>query len=247
MLTRTIGSSVAASLRSRPQRTPEGWRDLLNTYEPPPADVWAVRLLLRALDLNADADATVDSPKHRRTMVPRLVVTSLAGDRKGQSLGMVVATAAASLGVRTAVASAGDPDDAVDIWAGLALLRHDGSSRKRLLFSLQPGGQDDCDVQIMLMSVDPRGPRFDDLPDADGHLLALSAGVATLEEVARLSLAAHTAGHAITGALLADLHEWDEQGSPWPQVQTPRLPEGGAVVKLSASTARDPRSMGGSA
>jgi capsular polysaccharide biosynthesis protein len=247
VLTRTVGSSVAASLRSRAQRTPEGWRDLLNTYEPPPADVWAVRLLLRSLDLHADADATADSPKHRRTMVPRLVVTSLAGDRKGQSLGLVVAAAAASLGVRTAVAIAGDPDDAVDVWAGLALLRHDSNLRDHLMLSSQPGGHDDCDIQIVFMSVDPSGPRFDDVPDADSHLLALAAGVATLEELARVSLAAFTAGHSITGALVADLHEWDEQALPWAQAQATQSPDRSAVVPLSPSTRKDPRSVGGRA
>lgn len=244
-LSRTLGSSVAATLRSRSQRTPEGWRDLLNAYEPPAGDVWAVRLLLRSLNLHTGPDTPGGSPKHRRTSVPCLVVTSLSADRKGQSLGLVVAAAASSLGVRTAVAAAGDPDDAVDIWAGLALLRHGGDLRDNLVVTAEPAGVEGCDLQIVLSSVDPRRPRFGELPNADGHLIAVSAGVTDVEELSRVSLAAFTSGHAITGALVADPDEWDEQGTPWVEEQ-PAVSRGqGAVIALSPTSPNDHRLLGG--
>jgi hypothetical protein len=199
------------------------------------------------MDLHTGTDSPEDGPKHRRSTVPRLVVTSLAGDQKGQSLGLVVAAAAASLGVRTAVCTAGDPDDAIGIWAGLASLRHGGALRGNLVLPTQPGNQHDIDVQILLVSVDRGRPRFDGLPIADRHLLALAAGVASVEELSRVSLAAFTAGHSITAVLVADLNEWDQQGVPWDQAQSAQLGERGVVVPLSPSTPKDPRSVGGRA
>jgi capsular polysaccharide biosynthesis protein len=197
-LARALGAPVVGELTARPQRTPEGWRDLLAHYEPPSADVWAVRLLLRSLTMNAQPGGAAG-----RTGPPCVVVTAMASDRRGLSLGPVIAVAAASMGVRTTMAGVGDPGEAVDLWAGMALLRHGGHRRANLSVA-NPDDRDESDLHIALVVVHPDLPRFDDVPPPTAHVLAFSAGAAGVEDVARIALAADTAGQPITGAVLTE-------------------------------------------
>lgn len=211
----SVGAPIVAELASRASRTAKGWQELLDSYDPPPADLWAVRLWLRTMNLASEAHIPIEGHgKHRRFLGPSVTLTALQSDRKGQSLALVIPVAAATLGVRTTIIPRDETGEAVDLWAGMALARRGDGMRPRLTVAASTeaaGG--DLVARIAVTRVDETD--YDKYPATDAHLLCLSAGVASVDELSRLALAAYTSGRPITGVVLADPGAWERNRREW--------------------------------
>lgn len=210
-VSRAVGAPVVAGLVARPQQTPEDWRALLGSYEPDPVDVWAVRLILRWLERGR---SEAESPRERGVSGRRppmsVVLIALTDDHRAASLGPVMAAAAASLGLRTTLTGLGEAPEANSLWAGLALARRHGVARDSLEVTRAPTDVADCDVKVLLTVVDPQSADFSDVPRADRYLLCLGSGVATVEDLSRIALAADLTDIAISGVVLANPTEWED-------------------------------------
>lgn len=209
-LTGALGLPVLAELGSHPQKDPEAWRRLLATYEPPPPDAWAVRRALRTLGVEGTPASDDSSGEHREPTSIALV--SCESDPRAQSLGPVIAATIASLGVRTSLLGVGAPETSHELWAGLALAHVLASIRVdldivRSAEECKPGG-----VLLSLVVVDPSEPALDEVPPANEHLLCVSPGAVTIDDLARLALAADAAGRRFSGLVVADPDDWDQQG-----------------------------------
>jgi hypothetical protein len=140
-------------------------------------------------------------------------MVALRSDARGQSIAIVAAAAAASLGVRTTVVGVGDPQGAAALWAGLGQARRDGPPRANLVVARDPFETPPCQLQVFLVVVDPQAPTFADVPPADAYVLCLAAGVATVGDLSRLLLAVDAVDADISGVLLADPRGWEEYSS----------------------------------
>ncbi len=230
-LSRALGAPVLAGIAGRPQRRAEDWPELLSTYEPPALDAWGVRLLLREiLGAEGGVRGAVDGKRGKQqTRQATVVLLSFAGDSSGLALGPQLAAIAASLGVQTALVTAGSGDFGDGLSAGLALARRSPDLRENLALPRSLPESRDHELAFVIATVDPAEPRLQDLPAAEEHLLCIGAGRATAEGLAKFALAADSAGRQIDGVVVCDPKSWDT------------LPH--STVGLPASTSSRPASV----
>lgn len=209
-LSKVLGAPVLAELRSRSYRSAGDWKKLLVSFEPPPADAWSVRRALRGLSLEATPGRHAsESTRTDRSASVGMALIALDKDHRGQSLAPVLAATIVSLGMPTALLGVGDPRSASSLWAGLAMYRRQASPRPGLQVVKGLGdAEPDCLVVAMTI-VEAEQPSLLDLPPARVHLLCLSPGAATVDDLSRLALAADASGREIVGALVADPDNWD--------------------------------------
>jgi capsular polysaccharide biosynthesis protein len=195
-----VGSPVLAAVRSRPQRSVAGWSTLLESYEATPTESWAFRQVLRGLvpaDRRAEPRAAgkVDHPQS-------LTVVSLAGDGRGVAIGPQLAAFASSLGIPTRLATAEGHDRAPTLWAACAAAR--ALLPRPGLYAADVLDGETADLTITLVVVDRRRPDLGDAPTTAATILAVAAGTATEQELARAAVAVDDAGRRIDGVVVAD-------------------------------------------
>src|SRR5206468_3499786 len=95
-----IGSSLLGVVRGHPQRSVAGWLTLFETYEPPAAEAWAFRQVLRALlgplDMRDAERPTVRQGASRLPHPRTLNVIVVTGDQRAVAVGPQLAVFAAS-------------------------------------------------------------------------------------------------------------------------------------------------------
>jgi hypothetical protein len=200
-----VGSPVLAVMRSRPQRSVAGWSTLLETYQAPPVESWALRQVLRGL-VPADRrgqDRTAGRLEHPRT----ITVVSLAGDMRGLAIGPQLAAFAASHGIVTRLVPVVGHVRAPHLWAACG----DGSkaTARQNLFVGNTSDTGEVALTIYLVVVERTHPYLGDTPAAAATILSVAAASATEQDLARVAVAVDDTGRRIDGIVVADPDQTD--------------------------------------
>lgn len=226
-LVAALGVPVLASVEAERCRTADDWLKLLERYRPSVVDVWALRRLLRQL------------PAEEGRPHGSVRIMSFADDLAALAIGPQVATFAASVGIRTAVLPDEDP---VVVHLRAACRSAHPSHRPAQLLALDGEGSDpdeNVDLAIYVTAVQRIQPQLDG-PARQTTLLAVSSGFATVDDLARLALAAVDSGHPIEGIVVANPDPDDSTtGGASDATTLRRLPQAAASSRTRATlTAR---------
>jgi capsular polysaccharide biosynthesis protein len=222
----SIGVPVLASVSAEHPRSAAGWAKLLEHYEPTPMDAWHLRKALHQLGLlgttSADPGATNGSAARSPAS---LAVLSLSSDPQGLAIGPQLAAFAASLGLRTAliVSSQQGENAMATLYAACAAAPPVRSG------NLLVGVSDHDDLSqltraaltVVIGVVNGENPKVANTVRAATTVLAVSAGSATGEQLARVATSAAVAGRDIAWILVADPDPADQTTGRMPQVGRP--------------------------
>ena len=191
-LAEAVGSPVVLSLAVPTKESPSGWVSLLQAHQAGSSDQWNIRKAIRGFGVG-DGPASV-------------VVVSFAGDVAATALGVEVAASAADSGVDTLLAVMADEEGTAGLEAACVQF---GGDRPRENLELRIGAPPKRDVApdltVTAMVVDPARPAVADVfRPGTAVILAVSAGRASAEEVARVAIATADRGHPVTGLFVAN-------------------------------------------
>ncbi len=217
----TVGVPVVASVSAGRPSDPAGWTKLLAEYEPGVIHAWSLRRALNQLGL---VDLDLNGPGDEGSSV---TVVSLASDRKALAIGPQLAAFAASLGIHVTLVVGPQQDEnaAASLRAACATLSAQPPGRSGHLrvtaddhqgLDRQPGT-----LAVVVATVDGQAPRIDGTMRTAGTVLAVSAGVATAEQLARVSVSAAADGRGIAGIIVADPDPADHTTGRLPQPARP--------------------------
>jgi capsular polysaccharide biosynthesis protein len=190
-IARAVGSPVLASISAKRHKSTDDWRALMSRYRPSESDAWGLRRVLR--HFNVDAASAESSIR----------VLSFADDGAAMAVGPQLASVVSSLGrapelvvdshpaaetLRAASATLGSPDRGAD-------QSIDGSG------DLTRSSASNLTVSVTVL--ERQRPDFSS-DHTSAHLLAVSAGFATTDELARLALAMADAGETIDGIVVVN-------------------------------------------
>jgi capsular polysaccharide biosynthesis protein len=205
-----VGSAVIASLRSQAPRTVAGWTALLEDYSPGTVDAWALRQALRQLvfDDGARGPRRTDQAGARVPHPTSVTVVSLSEDLRGLAIGAQIASYAASAGVRTRLVADQGHESAAALWAACKSLRDRDEVRANLTVDTEPvsprEGSREEEMTVVLAVLDRLEPQLLPSRGTSVTVLAVTAGSATAEELARAAVTADDAGSRIDGVVVAD-------------------------------------------
>jgi len=207
-----IGGPVVGSVRSRSQKTSAGWTSLMASYEPGSVDLWALRQMLRQLTPAGGVDdqtREVEVGEHRLVHPESLTVITLADDPRALAMGPQIASFAASAGIRTRLVGMPQHDSASSLWAACAPERGKDEVRPGLLVDTRARPKAPAEFTVVLAVVDRVQPELAQLPRTEVTLLAVSAGAATAEDLARAAVVADESGRLLRGVIVADPDDLD--------------------------------------
>lgn len=198
-----IGAPVLASVPvARPSDT-SGWAKLLENYDPTLVHAWSLRQALRQLGVIDGRSGTGASVS--------VAVVSLSSDRRALALGPQLAIFASSLGIPTTlvVAAQRERDPTSALSAACTMTASATSGRpSRLRFAVGDSGQGDrfasAALTVIIDVVDSRDPKLTRSTSAMSRVLAVSAGAATAEQLARAGVSVTAEGAEIAGVLIAN-------------------------------------------
>ena len=137
-----------------------------------------------------------------------LTIVSIGGDGRGLAIGPQLAAFASTLGISTRVVPAGDDDERnAALWA--ACLAKRSSFARPGLHLGETNGEESIELTVVLTVVDRLKPSLADTPASAATILAVGAGTATEEELARVAVAVDDAGRRIDGIVVADPDQTD--------------------------------------
>ncbi len=186
-----LGVPVFASLECGTCKSVKDWARLLEKYRPSRTDAWSLRRLLHQL-----APADTERP-------PQVTVVALADDGPALAVGVKLAKCAAELGMSVTLAPGDHPS--------LALLRAAcalpgatiGSPDEPFILQAEDAGPElSVRLTVSLVAVDEAKPEL--LPAKGASLLAVSAGFATAEALARVALAVSDTGPPLEGIVVVN-------------------------------------------
>lgn len=200
----SIGVPAVASLRSRMPTAVAGWTQLLEGYAPEDVDRWALRQLLRlvlpgppgkhAPQLPAVADASTT-----------VVVITVSDDLNALAFGPQLASYAAGTGLRTELVAAQMHESANALWAALAQVPEGRGPRPDLTVHARQDDHYRGDLVVHLAVIDRRQPSLVLSVAEDAvTLFAVTAGSATPQDLARVAVAADTAGLPLDGLIVVN-------------------------------------------
>lgn len=203
-----VGIPVVASLRSRAPKSVAAWTTLLGAYTPDNVEMWTLRQVVRLL-----------TPGHPGSLVPEpasgagpshVVVITLAGDMQALAIGPQLASFAASTGLRTRLVTAQTHDAGDPLWAACAGIPTEAQPRPGLSVDTRSSAHATGDLSVDLAVIDRVRPHVQ-LKGSDraAVLLAVTAGAATADELARAALAADDSGHPIDRIVVVDADPLD--------------------------------------
>jgi len=226
-----VGAPVLASVPVVHPSGAAGWARLLESYEPGVVHAWSLLKALRHVGVR-------DGRRGGGTGVC-LSVVSLSADRRALAVGPQLAVYAASLGVpaRLVIGPQQDPDAVAALSAACSTV----AAGSRLPGSLQfavgdlaaSGKLAEGGLTVVIAVADSRNPRLAAGVPATATVLAVSAGAATAEQLARVALSVTSSGVDITGIVVADpdpadrttgrLLQLGQPGGPRPPAQHKRV------------------------
>lgn len=214
-----IGIPVLASVPVQHPSSPAGWTKLLDGYQPSVVHAWSMRKAMRHLELTDFRGASRAGTS--------LAVISLSSDRGALALGPQVAVFAASLGIPTALIV----DPLHDSSATASLCAACGASSinpadraynmRVSVGDMDEQGHSPAALTVLVTVVDEKAPQMPDLMPTTATVLAVSAGAATAEQLARVAVTAAKEGRDITGILVADPDPTDNTTGRLPQAARP--------------------------
>lgn len=237
-----VGAPVLASVPVLHPSGTAGWARLLEAYEPGVVHAWSLRKALRLVGVR-------DGRQGSGAGVC-LAVVSLSADRRALAVGPQLAVYAASLGVPTTLVIG--PQQDPDVTAALVAACTTVAAGSRQPGSLQfvVGEYPDAarlgggGLTIVVAVADSRNPRMAAVA-ATATVLAVSAGAATAEQLARVALNLTSAGVDISGILVADPDPGDRTTGRLFQLGQPAGPRPTAqhkpVTRLTGSTPENRR------
>jgi capsular polysaccharide biosynthesis protein len=215
-----IGAPVVASVAAGHPSDPAGWTKLLDEYEPGVVHAWSLRRALNQLGL-VDLDLEIPADQDGSS----IAVLSLSADRTALAVGPQLAVFAAGLGVPTTLLI--DPQQDEHATASLRaacrglLAQRSGDGDPGLLrvavtdregIEQQPGG-----LKVIVAVVDGQAPKVAETIRGDVTVLAVSAGTATAEQLARVAVSAAASGRDFAGVIVADPEPDDKTTGRLPQ------------------------------
>lgn len=235
-----LGIPVVASIESGTPRSIAGWTDLLRDYTPDNVGMWTLRQLVRLVTPGhpgslAEGPTSKDAP-------PAVVVVTLSGDVRALAVGPQLASFAASTGLATTLVTAQSHESATALWAACAGLAPEAHPRPGLSVDAGHGLRPDEDLVVHLAVVDRQRPALRvRTNDRAVTLLAVSAGTATADDLARVALATDDARHPIARIVVVDPDPLDRttgrllpseraQHAPLPSLMTGSPVAGGATA-----------------
>jgi len=212
-LASALGLPVLASVNASPQRDVEGWNHVLEQYRPSARDHWSLRQMLRRLDVGS-------SRSH-------LGIVVLADDRSAQVGAVMVAIFAASAGVRTSLRIGGH--GALVALRAACRIEH-RPDRPACLDTAGPatgapspptsdrsGEAGVAELIVEVEAVDRDRPSV--VAMAARHcVVAVTAGTATGDDLARTALAVSDAGVLLDGILLVNPDPGDHTTGDLPAI-----------------------------
>ena len=236
-----VGIPVIAAVHTRTTRSVADWISLLRDHAPTTVDAWAWRRALRqlvVLEPPAPADGRRVSGKmdHPRS----ITVITLSADPRGLTMGPLLAAYAASAGIRTHMVAHQRHDTAATLWAAFAALEQGQAVRPGLSLDTRRHDGPQIALTVVLAVLDRDEPKLLDVPAGSVVVLALSAGSATAEQLARLAVAVDEAGERIHGVIVADPDSLDRTTGRF--LQHDRMQQMPLPKRLTgAPTPRSPR------
>ncbi len=180
-----VGAPVLASVPVIHPSDTSGWVRLLEAYEPGVVHAWSLRKALRHVgvaDGRSGGGAGVC-----------LGVVSLSADRAALAVGPQLAVYAASLGVPTTlvIGPQQDPDATAALSAACTTVASGSRQAGSLQFAVgeypEAGWLSDAGLTVVVAVADSRSPRLASAMSATTTVLAVSAGVVTAEQLARVA------------------------------------------------------------
>jgi hypothetical protein len=225
-----IGIPVLVSLPVAHPSDAAGWTRLLQEYKPGAVHAWRLRMALQRL---RRSDDFLDNGRDHRT--GSLLILSLSSDPGALALGPQLAVFAASLGIPTALVVG--PQQDANAAATLRTACGVGPSASAQRSShLRVAAYDEGDFgelpgavfTVVVATVDGQAPQMPDTMRTTSTVLAVSAGAATADQLARVAVSAAIDGREIGGILVADPESDDNTTGQMPQLAKPvrhrRLP-----------------------
>ena len=197
-----VGAPVLASVPVVHPSDTTGWVRLLEAYEPGVVHAWSLRKALRQVGV---ADGRSGGGEG-----VCIVVVSLAADRAALAVGPQLAVYAASLGVTTTlvIGPQQDPDATAALSAACTTVAAGSRQAGSLQFAVgdypEAGWLTGPGLTVVVAVADSRSPRLAATMPATTTVLAVSAGVATAEQLARVAVSITNAGVDIAGIVVAD-------------------------------------------
>ena len=236
-----LGSTVVASLSSRPARNVAGWRTLLGRYVPGPVDAWSLRQVLRQV-LPAGTLARVHGPGTEGPGGPGadVVVVTLSDDPAALALGPQLATYAASVGLRTRLVPHHGHGSAAGLWAACARVHPEHELRGHLWVNRPLHDGTTEDLRVLMVVLDRARPERLELPGGCIGVVAVGAGAATAADLARVAVAVDEAGVDVQGVVVLDPDRLDRTTGR--RLQPDRLREPQLPVRLTGTLPAERRS-----
>jgi capsular polysaccharide biosynthesis protein len=232
-----IGVPVLASLPVGHPPDADGWVGLLEDYEPGAVHAWSLRKVLRQLGVTEARGAGVS-----------VAVLSLAGDRGALAVGPQLAVFAASLGVPTTlvVGPQQDPGATAMLATACTMASASPGRPRRLQFVIGDyqdlGRSSGVALTVVVTVVDGRAARPSGLMRTTATVLAVSAGVATAEQLAHAAVNVTGDSRDIAGIIVADPDPADRTTGGLPQLGQlpgPAQPARRRVARLNGTTAEN--------
>lgn len=187
-----VGIPVLASVATQRPGGASGWAQLLEHYRPSAVDAWAFRKMLRDLGLDARGGGA------------SLTVVTLTEDVRALSVGPQLAAFATAIGIPAEVTVDTMHESVAPLIAGL---RASPSGQGGAVEAVEPG--DTEPLRVFVVVADRDAPRLDGTRRSDATVIAVSAGRATAEELARVAVAVTGDRRVVDGIVVADPDEFD--------------------------------------
>ena len=228
----SIGVPVLASLPVDHPSDPGGWVKLLDGYQPDVVDAWHLRKALQYLGVSGLTPAAGNSNGHGSVIgiggAASLTVLSLSSDKGALALGPQLAVFAASLGIPTTlvIGAQADVNTAAALRTACAVpppasSQRPGKLRVTVAEEGEPDGRPRGRLTIVVTVVDSHTPKMPDTVRTATAVLAVSAGGATAEQLARAAVCAAVDGRDVVGILVADPEKTDRSTGRIPRLAQP--------------------------
>lgn len=222
----SIGVPVLAALPAGHPSDPAGWINLLDDYQPDAVGAWHLRKALQYLRVSGAGAAGGNG--NGAGGAHSLSVISLSSDKGALALGPQLAVFAASLDIPTTlvIGPQGDVNTAAALRTACSVPPPPGSRRQASLrvsvadeedLAVRPRGR----LTIVVTVVDSRAPEMPDTMHTTAAVLAVSAGAATADQLARAATCAAVDGRDVVGILVADPERTDRSTGRVPRLAQP--------------------------
>jgi len=200
-----IGIPVVASMHCQAPRSVAAWTGLLANYVPHNVETWTLRQLVRLVTPGHPGSLAAQDGD---TTSPSVLVLTISGDSQALAVGPQVASFGASTGLRTQLVPAQMHESANALWAACAAVPPHEQIRPGLAVDTRRHVNHKADLVVQLAVIDRQRPGLHG-GMTGVTLLAVTAGTATAEDLARVALAADDAGHPIARIIVVNPDPFD--------------------------------------